>query len=685
MNNNNNSLFIYSIELSNYRQYYGKSIIEFTRSHQKNFTIIQGSNGLGKTSLLNSISWCLYGKEKDTIRVEEMPIINTRAIKETPIGENIEMEVTLKIGDSKNLLYMITRKINCFKETEEQTLIKEGGVLIPEGLDCKFFNYFQIWSEEKRGWNEFNYFDTAVSQLLPANLGDFFLFDGEDLVGFFTEGLSKVQKGIEEMSQISLISHAIKHLESIEKNYRGKTKGFDPNADRILEQIQRIDKIIQIKDIELQQKIKERDPLDKRLKEIDDELRNSDRELIREKQKNRENQLLIKGSIYEKLKLLKGRRINQILNLGPQIYLNDCLKNTNGAFIKAINEGLLPAPITLNYCKTLLEKGTCICGNDISHGVGRENVSRLLNRAKLSPIRRIVDSGPIIIGRILESFEENFKELDQSIQERKNLEYELDQIQLDIKNIEIQLKNFDEENISLLVDEREAKTNLLKTIDDNIAVIRSDIDRYKRFKIKEEENHAAYLELNKRIAKYKIRIDLCKESSTILYDIQSQLLHEVRHNVEDKTKKFFLSIIWKKGTFVDLVIDSAYNIKVSHIDGWNATGSLSAGERLYLALSFIAALREITGFKFPIIIDTPLGRVSGKSKILAAENLPKYLPGTQITMFVTDTEYASPVIDEDSHQEIGSFRDKVIDFVGIEHKLTYNEKERDTNVIEYGN
>jgi DNA sulfur modification protein DndD len=49
------------IEINNFRQYYGNVAIDLTTDAQKNIVVIGGKNGYGKTNLLLSIVWCLYG------------------------------------------------------------------------------------------------------------------------------------------------------------------------------------------------------------------------------------------------------------------------------------------------------------------------------------------------------------------------------------------------------------------------------------------------------------------------------------------------------------------------------------------------------------------------------------------------------------------------------------------------
>ena len=57
------NLRIKSIELKNFRPY-EDVIIEFSQDKKKSFTIIEGNNSAGKTSLINAMYWCLYGKEQ---------------------------------------------------------------------------------------------------------------------------------------------------------------------------------------------------------------------------------------------------------------------------------------------------------------------------------------------------------------------------------------------------------------------------------------------------------------------------------------------------------------------------------------------------------------------------------------------------------------------------------------------
>lgn len=51
------------INITNFRQYYGIIDIDLTTDRNKNIVLIGGRNGYGKTNLLLSVVWCLYGEK----------------------------------------------------------------------------------------------------------------------------------------------------------------------------------------------------------------------------------------------------------------------------------------------------------------------------------------------------------------------------------------------------------------------------------------------------------------------------------------------------------------------------------------------------------------------------------------------------------------------------------------------
>ena len=57
-------MFFKSIYLENFRLYKGPVEFELSTGDKK-INIIQGNNDAGKTTMLNAITWCLYGEERN--------------------------------------------------------------------------------------------------------------------------------------------------------------------------------------------------------------------------------------------------------------------------------------------------------------------------------------------------------------------------------------------------------------------------------------------------------------------------------------------------------------------------------------------------------------------------------------------------------------------------------------------
>lgn len=55
-------MIIKSLTLNNFRQFIGQQKIDFASDPSKKVTIVMAESGVGKTTLLQSFQWVLYGK-----------------------------------------------------------------------------------------------------------------------------------------------------------------------------------------------------------------------------------------------------------------------------------------------------------------------------------------------------------------------------------------------------------------------------------------------------------------------------------------------------------------------------------------------------------------------------------------------------------------------------------------------
>jgi DNA sulfur modification protein DndD len=181
---------------------------------------------------------------------------------------------------------------------------------------------------------------------------------------------------------------------------------------------------------------------------------------------------------------------------------------------------------------------------------------------------------------------------------------------------------------------------------------------------------------------------LAKTLREILAELHESTLHEIRKRVEEQTNAIFSKLISRRWQLDKVIISPDYKIRVLDKEGVDNLKTLSAGQTLYLSLSFISALRQITATNYPMVIDSPFGKVSGEERIWAAEDLPIFLPDTQITFLVTDTEYSSDVSNILTNTKIPSIREVLLknNKVWKEFNLVISKEDdvsSKTEVVEY--
>ncbi|MDG7044845.1 MAG: AAA family ATPase [Nitrososphaerota archaeon] len=651
--------------MKNYRQYgaNGKpQKVELSTSN-KNFTVIEGPNGSGKTNLLNAISWCLYGKEPYLSRISKgksMDKINIKAINELENGKTLDMFVSVTLGDLKPQ-YVVTRSLVASKDTSGEVKYTE----LPENPKVMYL--------EGHDWKDHPQPNYLINKLLPEEISGFFLFDGERLDDFFREENAEgVRTALINVSQINLIDSALGRLDSVKTKLRNGIRGQIPQADVISQRIEsykigREAATKQSENLEIKKK-----GIIKDIQSIDDELKGIPREDIQKLEKERKDidEELIKSEneINEK----EERIIDLIINTGPKIYALPALTNTQSKINDIYKSGELPPKIRETFIKELLEKGECICGTDISKpGPQRTNVEKHLHPMSFSSIADEINNGRYELGSLIKNANSFADDIDEPTKDLRRLKENWTSMTERKKEISTKLETDNAPRVSQLESRRRELDGEKGELDKEIGGLLIQIEGYNSGIRQYEKDYRKEIDKEEKYATLVAQIDLCGNAINILETAKQELIGEIRKVIEEKTKKYFFELIWKKDTYNDVKIDENYSLSVINKDGWNAAGALSAGEREILALSFMAALKEVSGFNAPVIIDTPLGRISGETKENIAGCLPNYLPGVQVTLLMTDQEYTD------------SIRKRLNDRVGLEWRLEYDEKREVTEVVKY--
>lgn len=652
-------LKILQVELENYRQFAGKQTVDFSPSDARNITIIQGANGAGKTNLLNAITWCLYGKEEHLKRTPKeycMNITNIQVLNDLAPGESVEARVKLSLGD-EHPRYIFERGLTATKEKSTNRILEEE-------------SYFHAFFLLNKNWKDSVQPSVTVNGLLPEALRSFFFFDGERLDDFFLAGNEgEVRRAILDVSQIGLLDLAIEHLDSISTRIHRDAGSLSSRSLEFTEKINAAKKAQGTLKAELEELRKQKTETAKNLATIESKLRKHNLEMVREYQKQRDRLAEEIESREQALDRLRQNILDHLLRIGPLLYANQAISQTRSLIMEKYQRGELPPKIRESFLADLLDGGKCICGSDISrNGPLRANIKKLYSTAKFSALDEQITDGRFKVDSFIRAATQFKEEHTRLEKEHNRLNSELEKDKERLKEVSTKLEGIDDAQIETLENQRLEFERANEKLAGDIRVKETQLDGQEN-RIKEwNQEREKELRKEKRHHQLATRMKLCQDGIAVLRKVKEELVGEIRRTIEAHTKKYFLDLIWKKDTYVDVRIDETYRVSVLNRLGSESLGSLGAGERQVLALAFMAALTKVSGFEAPVVIDTPLGRISGEPKENIAKSLPSYLQDTQLTLLVTDQEYTRIV------------RERISNRVGKEYLLDYHEEDFKTVV-----
>lgn len=628
------------IILKNYRQYRDQIISFEPLETGKHFVVIQGGNGAGKTNLLNAVTWCLYGKEADIgDKSKGKPIINDITLERMGKNELEKVFVEIHMKDREGKKIIFRRQAIFDKETK----------IIEDDTSSKSIRgtRFEIMQQINEQMVYISDTRHKVNKVIPEDINEYFFFNGERLNEYFRAPRGeKIKREVFNISQLDLFEKLISNLSTMNTSFARELKKINPNADELRE-------LLELKRRELNSEIEnlkklkgDKSEATELIRDLESKLRISSSTAVRSLQIERENLEKDIEGLEEECKELRRIQLDYFTEIMLIIMAHEAIFRTNEMLGKKIKRGEIPPDYKRRFVKGLLEDGRCICGTDISdkNPSGKHNVEILLEKSEdISEISVELmqerDRTENML-REMNSFRDKQTKSSKDIKDREDkIEIKnkrLKEIHEQIKDIDIdQIERYERQLQDLnqkrddIIQEMGVKENTINNLEDSISHLE---DKYKDElrKTKKEED-------------LKKVLLFCEEALEASSKIRDGIMAEIKNEIETQTKKQFFELIWKKASYRDVKIDKDYNISVIDNRGMESVGTLSAGERQVLALSFVAALNIVSGFDAPIIIDTPLARIAGEPRENIASNLPAYLKGKQVILLVTEDEYTNEV------------------------------------------
>jgi len=206
-------MIIKSLTLNNFRQFTGEQTIDFSSDPNKKVTIVMAESGVGKTTLIQSFQWILYGVCKYT------KILNEDIRNDMLPGENQRVSASIVV-EHEDKVYTITRKqdfhkINVRVDSDDTVLLIE---------------YKDENGNSKQARNRDA--NAIIKKLMHKDLFPYFFLEGESLTRVgeqMTRGKNGSNndfvKAIKGLLGFNWLYDAQKHLSKVSEEYNSQIAG----------------------------------------------------------------------------------------------------------------------------------------------------------------------------------------------------------------------------------------------------------------------------------------------------------------------------------------------------------------------------------------------------------------------------------------------------------------------------
>ncbi|MDQ2074840.1 AAA family ATPase [Haloarcula sp. H-GB4] len=637
-----NNIQIFELILKDYRQYKDKTEIPLEVTSEKNINVIEGQNGAGKSNILNAITLCFYREEAHTdsrggAELETDPYISKRKLESLDPGESAEGYVEIRLGKDKPKY--------AFRRTF--TTVKQSSVG-PDGEPEYTNSLGELTLRQRFGGNDWEPIaepENILHEILPTRVHQYFLFDGEQLDEFFEEGYAdRVKEAVLDVSHVELLNEADDHLEEVKRDYEKETSSSGEDVANLEDRKEKAEQ--ELERLESERKTLKEDigEAKSKIQSINDSLSGSGDDDVREKQQRRE---YLEGKVEEKEDQLTQNRANvgsSLAQAGAVSFNSDAISYAIEAIeeYEASDDGL--QGVSEELIEGLLSQERCICGADLTEGTdAHAEITSIEDEIRSNGHSEI--SGKLRIQRALSQGESYVNELLEDKKELNETQDWIDEKESELFRIASQLEDIDTIDNEKAVELEKQRQRISERIDEmnqELGELNGKIESQEQVIDDRREEWREAAKQKKENQKLVEKSLFISDASDEINDIKEDILGQVRSQTEERLEQYYNDLIWKDDDY-EIVLTDKYEVKLYDADGRKNLGSLAAGERQVLALSFMTALSKISGFSAPIIIDTPLGRISSEPKKLIAQNVPDYLEDTQVTFLMTDVEYSEDV------------------------------------------
>jgi len=626
-------MLIKSLELENFKVFHGLNRVEI-KAGPGNVVVIQGDNGRGKSTIMESIFWALYGKEKkyDRLVPANYPaLVNNTARKEGNAFARVKI-----VFEHDGKIIEVDRSVRA-----------KAGVAEPNRKS----DYEETLSFKVDG-NDLGQDNSLIYEEFPEDVANFFFFDGETITRY-AEAQENNRETVEKALGLPYLRQAREDVEKVRKDFEKDLRDVQssPETEKIEEEM----KTLRVKAAEMVTRLNGEEAklechnndirqLQHNLEEFDD---------LRGIQQRIQELEDFSGELdKEEAAMLTGEEEFRaelpwlILSKSVRGAVENVGKVKEQAVQERIEQGRLLDQI--EFMKDLKASGVCICGNNMdADGLGRiEEMLVKLNSAmgtiQVIETDRFSWTQADLTTALSKSrlVDEQVKNIHSLEAKRRYLDDNRERVYVALGREAENLKTHSAQNLR----EKEVFDRLTQLTKDK-AVIQSRVDEVKenlaltQRQVSELERQLE-ISFSKKSSASKGLLTSINKSNRVLSALEEMIdrsAEQKRAEIEAKSSQIYTSITNKPKEFIGLHIDpTTFEVKVRS-EGGDLVESkkLSDGERHVMALSFLGGLKDST-HEGTLIMDSPFGRLDQTHKTRLIEKIPEL--AQNVVLLVTDED-----------------------------------------------
>lgn len=653
-------MYFTKIELHNFGIYKGTHVMSLSpRNGQRNITLVGGLNGRGKTTFHDAILLALYGRNalkyiQEKERSYERLLLNR--INKHASDDCAYISISMRLDDGTDICIIRkwTRRRN--KAVQEFRVEKNGAV---DGLLGENWDFY-------------------IDEILPFGIARFFFFNNEKITQLADDvSFEQIKVSIKSAIGISAIEKAIEHLDSIVQKKEKAQKEFESSEENLgyretSRQIAEVDERLakaraRANDLELQldELTAAADAREKEFWAAGGNL-SKDREAIKaEKQRLTDDTEKTQNDIV-RLASDAASPLYMCRELVSKVY------STNQALQKSQIERRSDEFRQDSYHR-IVDR---LCRFDIPGELYNELIA-ILSEELLKPFSKANELPNIIftgtsmlmleqlLADIFQEFPFRVRSLLNKVEQQESKLMSLDSHldAADDKTVAMRLfdalKDVENEKSTVAAEHKQQLAHIQALTNERASLSAKRSKFIKAITAKENTNDD-----NARIIRYAAM------SIDVLAELKIRLQRQKVEKLSDTVTSCFKNLVQKESLVKRIHIDPE-TLDVTIVDVDDKTiqkDQLSAGEQQMFAVSIVWALALTSGYKAPVVIDTPMARLDSQNR---SNFVQKYLPAASEQVIVLST-------DEEIY---GQYLDLVKANVIDRYTLLYHEEGQYTEIV----